>query len=297
MPPPEDIRAAVRAIRTWVRGEERAPHKPLLLLYALGRVQRGESRLVPFSVAEGPLRRLLAEFGPSRDSYHPEYPFWRLQRDGLWDVPGGEQLRPRAGNTNPLLSDLRGVSGGFPDEIDAVLRAQPDLVRELEHEVLDAHFPASLHETILSAVGLDLDPPVVAGLRRARDRAFRELVLRAYGYRCAVCGLDARLDGAAIGLEAAHVHWHANHGPDTVENGLCLCALHHKALDLGLIGLGERRAVLVSSRLHGGDAVETQFGRFHGHSLVGPLHGQPAVADIHAEWHRREVFKGPARAA
>jgi putative restriction endonuclease len=292
-----DIRAAVRAVRTWVRGDQRAPHKPLLLLYALGRVQRGEGRLVPFTTVEEPLRRLLAEFGPSRDSYHPEYPFWRLQRDDLWEVPGGSQLQQRQGNTNPLVTELRGVSGGFPPHVDAALRASPDLVRELGHEVLDAHFPPSLHESILSAVGLDLDPPLVVGVRRARDRAFRELVLRAYGYQCAVCGLDARLDGTAIGLEAAHVHWHANRGPDTVANGLCLCPLHHKALDLGLIGLGEERRVLVSSRLHGGEAVEAHLGRFHGRALVGPLKGEAFVAELHAAWHRREVFKAPARAA
>lgn len=293
----DDIRAAVRSIRTWVRGEQRAPHKPLLLLLALARVQRGESRLVAFTDVEEPLRRLLVEFGPSRDSYHPEYPFWRLQSDHLWEVPGGELLRQREGNTNPPVTELRRASGGFPAVVDAALRANPELVRELGHEVLDAHFPSSLHESILSTVGLDLDPPLVVGVRRARDRAFRELVLRAYGYQCAVCGLDARLDGTAIGLEAAHVHWHANRGPDTVANGLCLCPLHHKALDLGLIGLGEERRVLVSSRLHGGEAVEAHLGRFHGRALVGPLHGEAFVAEPHAAWHRREVFKAPARAA
>jgi hypothetical protein len=27
------------------------------------------------------------------------------------------------------------------------------------------------------------------------------------------------------------------------------------------------------------------------------LHGQPAVAEVHAAWHRRGVFKSPVRAA
>lgn len=48
---------------------------------------------------------------------------------------------------------------------------------------------------------------------------------------------------------------------------------------------------------HERDAVEAQFGRFHGQALVGPVDGQPGIADAHAAWHRREVFKGPARAA
>lgn len=293
----DDLRDAVRAIRTWVRSDQRAPHKPLLLLFALGRVQRGEDRLVRFVDAEAPIRRLLAEFGPSRDSLHPEYPFWRLQRDGLWEVPDGATLRSRKSNTDPPVSELRKTTGGFPEATDRLLRGDPDLLRELGHEVLDAHFPPSLHESLLGAVGLDLDPPVVTGQRRKRERAFRDQVLRAYGYQCAICGLDTRLDGAAIGLEAAHVHWHANRGPDAVDNGLCLCPLHHKALDLGLLGLDEERRVLVSGRLHGGQAVQAQLGRFHRAALIGPLHGEAPVAEPHAAWHRREVFKGPPRAA
>ena len=55
--------------------------------------------------------------------------------------------------------------------------------------------------------------------------------------------------------------------------------------------------MLVSSRLHGGEAVEAHLGRFHGRALVGPLHGEAFVAEPHAAWHRREVFKAPARAA
>lgn len=250
-----------------------------------------------FTEIEEPLRRLLMEFGPSRDSYRPGYPFWRLHRDGLWEVFDATGPVVREGDSDLSSIELRRVSGGFPSHIDAELRANPDLVRELGHEILDAHFPESLHENILAAVDLDLEPPGVRSAGRHRDRSFRDLVLRAYGYQCAVCGLDARLDGVSLGLEAAHVHWHSSRGPDEVANGLCLCPLHHKALDLGLIGLGERRALVVSSRLHGGDAVEAQLGRFHGRALVGPLHGQPPIAEERAAWHRREVFKGPARVA
>jgi len=35
---------------------------------------------------EPDLERLLFEFGPPRKAYHPEYPFWRLQNDGVWEV-------------------------------------------------------------------------------------------------------------------------------------------------------------------------------------------------------------------
>lgn len=61
-------------VRRWSRGGERAPHKPLLLLYALGHFQRQGEAPILFSEAEENLARLLAEFGPPRPTT-PAYPF------------------------------------------------------------------------------------------------------------------------------------------------------------------------------------------------------------------------------
>ena len=49
----------VTHLNQWIRGGERAPHKPLLLLYALGRLQRTGSASVAFIDAEPDLKRLL----------------------------------------------------------------------------------------------------------------------------------------------------------------------------------------------------------------------------------------------
>ena len=72
-------------LNTWRQGDQRAPHKPLLVLYALGRWQQSKAE-VTFKEAEPELTALLREFGPPRKSDHPEQPFWRLQRDGVWTV-------------------------------------------------------------------------------------------------------------------------------------------------------------------------------------------------------------------
>src|SRR4051794_9906799 len=78
----------------WKQGDQRAPHKPLLVLYALGRWQQGQTE-VSFRQAELDLTALLREFGPPRKSDHPEQPYWRLQRDGVWVVhsPAGLSLK------------------------------------------------------------------------------------------------------------------------------------------------------------------------------------------------------------
>lgn len=201
----------------WRRGSERAPHKPLLLLLALGRLSQGENAL-SFSECEEKLTELLREFGPHRGSYHPEYPFWRLQNDGLWQVTSIIPLRPRRSNANPPKSQLRlgRAVGCFPEDIRLKLLANPSLVVEVAQRLLSAHFPESVHQDILDAVGLSLELP--SGAHRPRDPRFRAKVLTAYDYRCALCGLDLRIGNVTIALEAAHIQWHQAGGPDTEPN-------------------------------------------------------------------------------
>src|SRR5437870_2436213 len=99
----------------WHRGDQRAPHKPLLILYALGRWYRRERNDIPFSDVNRDLAKLLKEFGPSRRSQHPEYPFWRLRADGVWTVHAPSDIALRRGNTDALKSDLlaRDIHAGF----------------------------------------------------------------------------------------------------------------------------------------------------------------------------------------
>lgn len=146
-------------LQTWKRKGERAHHKPLLALLALGQLQRGEERLIAFNTWEPELKRLLIDFGPPRHSSHPEYPFWRLQTDGVWEVQSEQTLVRRRGSSDPLKSVLRSqnVSGGFTRELYKTLKAHPEIVRALGSMLLDAHFPSSLHTTIAMAVGLELE--------------------------------------------------------------------------------------------------------------------------------------------
>ena len=55
---PDEIRQRFTAITVWKRGGERAPHKPLLALYAIGRRLRGEPRMVAYGDWGTDLRRL-----------------------------------------------------------------------------------------------------------------------------------------------------------------------------------------------------------------------------------------------
>jgi putative restriction endonuclease len=291
------IREAVAHLRTWKRGERRAPHKPLLLLYALGRIQAGAPRLVDFVEAEPCLKALLDRFGPPSKAAHPLYPFWHLQGDGLWEVPRGKDAT-RRDVQEPLVSLARELhlEGGFPEPVERLLKRRPVLVSELGRTILEEHFPESLHDEIAEAAGLELAAQGAAK-RQARPPGFRDEILRAYEHRCAICGFQALLDGAVIGVEAAHVRWHAYGGPAVVENGVALCVLHHKLFDLGVLGISPGRRVLVSTRASGEAEASARMIPFAGRLLRSPQSGKQAVGEDFAGWHRREVFRSPARVA
>lgn len=287
----------------WKRGDERAPHKPLLLLLALARLQRGESRLIPYRDPaaemdiETKLTELLRDYGPPRKSYHPNDPFWRLQTDGLWDIPQGATLLAERGanpSGNMPVSLLRRhrAQGGLPEDLDAALRDRPELVHRIAATLLE-EFPATLHEEILDAVGMPW--VVVPATRRRRDPGFREAILRIYEYRCAVCSYAGRLGQTALNLEAAHVKWHGYGGPDTLDNGVAMCTFHHRAFDRGAIGLTPDHRIQISQHVNGDEHTESWLIRWNGEPLRRPQPGQPHPAAHFIAWHQRQVFHTPAR--
>src|SRR4051812_13784975 len=80
-----ELLEAFEGIRVWQRGGRRAVHKPLLVLFALGSLWRGEPAIMSFAQIEPALRKLLEQFGPSSALTSVHYPFWHLQTDGLWN--------------------------------------------------------------------------------------------------------------------------------------------------------------------------------------------------------------------
>lgn len=281
-----------QSLNVWKKRAERAPHKPLLVLLALGRVQAGHPRMAPFTILEPLLRELLRDFGPPRTSYRPEYPFWRLQRDGLWQVSGDTALIRRTSNNDPLLSELRRaeIVGGFPEKIYLLLRKRPELIREIGLRLLESHFPSSLHEAISSVIGLDLG---VVGRSESRDGRFRNEVINAWQHQCAFCGYNVRFDHTDLGLEAAHIMWVQAGGAELIDNGICCCVLHHQAFGRGAISINNELRVIVSSRLHGGQSLPQWFTDLNGQKLKGPVLKIAVPRIKYLQWHQCEVFKGP----
>ena len=278
-------------LQVWRAGDQRAPHKPLLALWAIGRCLAGEPRLAPFAEADRGLTALLRDFGPHRARVHTEHPFWRLRNDGLWEVEGADQVTTTSkGDAHRRSLVEHNNLAGFLETVHAVLSSDENLAKRIAHALVDAHFPASLHAEILKSAGIE--PAYVTTRRMPRDPRFPEQVLEAYGHRCAVCGFAVRLNEKPIGLEAAHIKWHGARGPDVVANALALCALHHRLFDKGVFTLGPSRQVVVTAQATGAGHEEA-LGRFHSKRIALPAKPGDAPDTVFAGWHTREVFVPP----
>lgn len=285
----EELKNLFSKINTWKRSGERAPHKPLLLLYALGRLDRSEPRLISYAEAKERLNRLLVEFGPQRRTT-PRYPFVRLANDGIWQITGKKKIDTRHDWNDQILLENE-TRGGFTEEVYSLLSKDKKLVRELADAILKQNFPETMHEDILNEVGLDME---VSG-KSSRDPQFRERVLRAYEYRCAVCGFSVRLGNILIAVEAAHIKWHQAGGPDQEENGIALCTMHHKLFDRGVFTLSDNLKFQVAEAAHGTGGFEEWLMKYHGKEIRPPQSPLYKPKDVYVNWHIREVFRGPAR--
>jgi putative restriction endonuclease len=138
------------------------------------------------------------------------------------------------------MAALQSSTGHLTKGFAEALLSNTGLVQETIAALLYDHFPESIHDDILAAVGLAIpatdgiaDHPTAIDNTKRRDPKFRQAVLRAYEHRCAITGFRAALGGSHFGCEAPHVQWHAYDGPDTVNNGLAIEPTFHKLFDAG----------------------------------------------------------------
>jgi putative restriction endonuclease len=222
-------------------------------------------------------------------------PFVHLERD-LWELRdrGGDDIGPDAPERARWLLD-HGAVGELRPEVTTLL-ADSTTLAAAARLLLDQHFTPVLSEMICITVNLDLailEAPQIsrASARRPRAAGFAEDVLRTYAYRCAMCGFDGRLGRNPVAIEAAHVRWHSQDGPDELANAIALCSLHHALFDCGVLGLSPDLRVTVSPLY----AATSQAGRaidaLADQPLLNVRPGKPSVDVIYVNWHTIQVFK------
>lgn len=118
---------------------------------------------------------------------------------------------------------------------------------------------------------------------------FRRSVLAGYGYKCSFCGFEVRTL-----LNASHIiPWNVS-----VElradprNGFCLCVLHDRAFDRGLMSVDVESRLLISKRLKKANPAplhRVAFLDLEGQRINLPGRFLPDVKSV--EYHRVSVFQ------
>jgi putative restriction endonuclease len=265
--------------------------KPLLLLLLVSKIENGriEQNRFHFDEIETQLARLIREHGgrPTASGPKPEQPFSHLRSSPFWILKTQREYGP--GKT-ALISDLRDPRcyAAFSPQVFRLLRSSGEARARLVDLILHEWWPETLHGDLREDLGLErLD----SRRRRQRDQQFAIDVLENFRYSCAFCGFHAVLNGQATGVDAAHVQWHAYRGPDTVENGIALCKLHHWAFDKGILGINQEERIRIAAAFvaqsDGGLPLESLEGR--------PLAVQPKKKEIarrYLAWHGNNVYLG-----
>jgi putative restriction endonuclease len=293
----QELLTRITALNVWKKGDQRAPHKPLLLLLALGRIHADLPRLIPFDQIDAKLTQLLQDFGPSRASYYPELPFWHLQSDLIWEMPCSTGVLTASGSISKKYLRDNHVEAGFTQAVYDLLKTNAELLQQVAMQLLEDNFPPSVHQDILDEVGLDFEaiPQLTTQKRAKRDPTFRRRILEAYDYRCAICNFSVRMENTPIALEAAHIKWFQAGGPDIESNGLALCSLHHKLLDRGALAISNEQKIMVSEKANGHGGFQEWVLNFDGKALLKPRNSLYTPKTEFTDWHIREVFQGKYR--
>ena len=291
----DELRARFSGLNVWKKHGERALNKPLLVLWAIGRCLRSEDRMASWRDIELALTKLLTRFGPPGTTPRPDYPFWRLRNDGLWKVkPRSPAPITESPSGHAYATSLRDADahGGFPKDVFVALQSDTGLAIEIAHMLVNTHFPPTQRDDVLRAVGITSGPalyPMHTYQGKAATSRFSKEVLEAYQHRCAVCGYAVHSGGTPLGLAGVHIMSPGAKGPDEVNNGLGLCALHHALFDAGAFTLGADRRITVAAPITGA-GVHDALGRYNSREALVPESDMERPAERFLAWHRREVF-------
>src|SRR5262249_8772385 len=124
-----------------------------------------------------------------------------------------------------------------------------------------------------------------------RDRAFRKIVVREYGFTCAVCEMKFRL-GDLVEATAAHIVPKRQRGTDDPRNGLALCHTHHWAFDAGIFSLNDGYEVVLSPVVERAEQRNSGLLELSGKLILLPDNDGVRPHPVALAWHRNHVWQG-----
>lgn len=277
-----------------------APHKPLLLLAVLTRIDEGEPlpgvlTLTPeLAFRFQTLWAVVAHRRPQRPDVC--MPFHHLDSDGVWaplladGTPSPHSRLTRMGAVYPDFAAFAADSGNRTDAKRVLVR---NYFTPAEQVALAELVVLPDADTEPGVAGID--PVLVEEVaKRGREARFRLRVVAAYNYTCALTGYRlTTVDGATI-VDAAHIHRFADFGNNDPRNGLALSKNAHWMFDEGLWTITDDLVVEVARDEFDEDGPDgLRLAPYHGRPLaVRPADPSVRPDPVHLAWHRRYAYVG-----
>lgn len=111
----DDVLKRFEGIRIFAKGGKLAPHKPLLLLYALSKLKNEKAERIAFTDAEDVVGPLIQTYGPFNAKTSVVYPYTRLANDHIWWVEPHE--KNASGDLNLTEARDRKLQAGFSEDV------------------------------------------------------------------------------------------------------------------------------------------------------------------------------------
>lgn len=147
----------LEALRVARVGGQRAPHKPLLLLWLLRTFTKKRERFVTYAEAETPVGDLIRKYAPGAADAADlaANPFVHLERS-LWEVSEstGVAITNRTSRSGSWLK-ARGARGQLRPEFAQLLNDPKTLLAAIE-ALLEEYFTPEIAEGVRAELGLDL---------------------------------------------------------------------------------------------------------------------------------------------
>ncbi|MCP9986902.1 HNH endonuclease [Streptomyces sudanensis] len=195
-----DVIGRIGKLKPAQRSTGRAPHRPILLLWAIGQALQGKPRQQHWSDVSEATSDLLARYASVRNDRQAALnPFWALRGDGLWEIEGSEALALTSKGRRPLVSSLDSMNplGGLPKQVYDSFVRDPELAAWAVESLLLRFFtpaPAGLLEDLgLTALMAGRE---ATALRPLVGETYpdRRTIADAYGGN-RVCGITPLGDG------------------------------------------------------------------------------------------------------
>ncbi|GAA2342736.1 HNH endonuclease [Streptomyces sparsogenes] len=295
-----DLLDRIGSLNTHRHPKHRAPsrHQPLALLWAISRIAAGKPRLAPWAQFSTEVRPLLAEFGLPNSKITPEYPFWHLQGNDLWEVhgiPSEAGPMPQVGVFN-AVQPVAGLTYETAEllqnplvRLQAVVKLCSTYLDGVDQRVLLSKVGLAGYATadgLLDGVGDDHSEELpdeerapgatarrdVTTSRLVRDSALAKKVKELHDHSCQVCGTRLQYKGRPYS-QASHIRGlgSPHDGPDELPNLLCLCPNHHVLFDGleiyidadGVVRQTQGDESLGLLRRHAGHRIDETYLRYH----------------------------------